>query len=139
MKYFKFTKLFFCVGVQFDKNYPILFQDQIGNNFIAELFNHFQTSFSSENINIILHNIYQNKVYFLQVLAKHFQPVLQLITLSALSFVYLDLNWCKNLLVRDLEWSESCSSWPENMPHQLFLWMKLILLDLLVLNPVSYY
>lgn len=51
------------------------------------------------------------------------------IILRVLLFEYLALSLFKNILVKEVEWSENCSLWLENMHLPLSLWMKLILLD----------
>lgn len=46
-----------------------------------------------------------------QVQARHCLPELQHTTLSAHSLEFLDLNWCRNLLVKELGWFENCLLW----------------------------
>lgn len=70
----------------------------------------------------------QREFYSMDLLVqeRHFQQEQLHITLIVNSFESQELNQYKNILEKELEWSENCSLWQESMLLQSFSWMKLI-------------
>ena len=74
-----------------------------------------------------LHSLKEFCFMVLLELERHFQQEQLPIILIVNSFEFQEPSLFKSILEKEQEWSESYSSWPENMPLLSFSWMKLIL------------